>query len=111
MAMSQYWVGQIPAKPIAIDVRDSDGRDVNLSAYTDFKVVILGSDNEVVDLTGSLLNTAGAAGGRFVFRFPEDRTLFTQPGMYLMQLELSGPGSKDFTTEHHIKVRRLGGTN
>lgn len=111
MAISQYWVGQIPARPIAIDVRDSEGRAVNLSSYTDFNVIVLGSDNEEVDLTGSTLTTSGADTGRFVFRWPSDRSVFNKAGQYLLQLELSGPGARDFTTEHNIKVRRLGGKN
>ena len=111
MAISQYWVGQIPSKPIAIDVRDSDGYPVNLSAYTDFRIQVLGSDNEEVDLTGSSLTTSGAADGRFVFRWPVGRSVFNKPGEYLLQLEIDGAGTKDFTTVHSIKVRRLGGKN
>lgn len=111
MAISQYWVGQIPSRPIAIDVRDSNGLPMNLSAYTEFNVIMLGSDNEEVDLTGAILTTSGAVDGRFVFRFPKDRSLFTKPGEYLLQLEIVGiDGTRDYTTEHHIKVRRLGGT-
>lgn len=111
MAISQYWVGQIPARPIAIDVRDSDGRQTNLSTYTDFNIILLGSDNEEIDLTGSALTTSQASSGRFVFRWPVGRSVFTKEGEYLLQLELSGPDVRDFTTEHHIKVRRLGGKN
>lgn len=111
MAISQYWVGQIPARPIAIDVRGSDGREVNLASYTDFRAVVIGSDNEEVDITGATLNTSRAAAGKFVFRWPEGRSVFNKEGEYLLQLELSGGGYKDFTTEHHIKVRRLGGKN
>lgn len=109
MAISTYWVGQIPARPIAIDVRDSQGRVMNLSAYTDFKVTILGSDNEEVNLTGSSLTTSGASQGRFVFRWPVGRSVFTKTGEYVLQMELGGTGVKDFTTVHTIKVRRLGG--
>lgn len=111
MAISQYWVGQIPSRPIAIDVRGSDGRSINLSSYTDFRVIVLGSDNEEIDITGSSLSTAGAGTGRFVFRWPEGRSCFEKAGDYLLQLELSGGGYKDYTTEHNIKVRRLGGKN
>lgn len=107
MAISQYWVGQIPARPITIDVRDSNGRAIALAPYTSFRVIVLGSDNESVDLTGSTLtwNTSG----RFVFRWPSDRSIFEEAGDYLLQLEFIGPGSRDFTTEHNIKVRKLGG--
>lgn len=109
MDISQYWVGQIPSLPLAIDVRDNDGRAVDLSAYTEHEVILLGSDNEDVDLTGSYINTIRIDEGRLVFYWPEDRSVFTKSGMYLLQLELSGPGKRDFTTAHHIKVRRLGG--
>lgn len=111
MSISQYWVGQIPSRPIAIDVRGSDGRSINLASYTDYKVIVIGSDNEVIDITGSTLSTAGAAQGRFVFRWPENRSVFDKAGDYLLQLELSGGGYKDYTTEHNIVVRRLGGIN
>lgn len=111
MSASQYWTGQIPAKPLAIDVRDSDGRVVNLAGYTAFNAILIGSSNEEIDLTGYQLNSAGANTGRFIFRWPTDRSLFDEPGEYLLQLELVGPTARDFTTEHNIKVRRLGGKN
>lgn len=111
MAISQYWVGQIPSRPIAIDVRGSDGRAINLASYTGFRAIVLGSDNEEIDTTGAVLNTSQAGSGKFVFRFPTGRSLFDKEGEYLLQLELTGGGYKDFTTEHHIKVRRLGGKN
>lgn len=109
MAISQYWVGQKPDKPLAIDVRDTNGRAVNLSAYDGFNVRMVGSDNEDIDLTGSSLSTGGMDSGRFVFRFPTDRSVFTKTGEYLLQLELTSENSRDFTTVHTIRVRRLGG--
>lgn len=111
MAISQYWTGQIPARPLAIDVRDSDGRPVSLASYTGFNVKVLGSDNEEVDLTGSFLNVSQATNGRFTFRWPEDRSVFTKSGEYLLQMEFTSPVARDFTTEHHIKVRKFGGIN
>lgn len=111
MSISQYWVGQIPAKPIPFVVRDSDGRQLNLTNYTDFNVKLIGSDNEEIDVSDAILSTAGAASGRFVFRFPANRSVFNKSGEYLLQLELIGTGVRDFTTAHTIKVRRLGGIN
>lgn len=111
MNISQYWVGQIPAEPMAIDVRNSMGEPLNLLGYTAFQVKVLDPDNDEVDLTDSTLSTAQIASGRFVFRWPVGRSVFDEPGDYLLQLELDGDGVKDFTTVHHIKVRRLGGTN
>lgn len=112
MAINTYWVGQIPSIPIPITVRDSYGLVRNLSAYTGFNVILLGSDNEEIDTTGSTLLTSGATTGRFVFRWPTDRSLFNKSGEYLLQLEILGPdGTKDYTTAHTITVRRLGGVN
>lgn len=111
MAISQYWVGQIPARPVAIDVYDSQGRAINLASYTGYNVIVLGSDNEEIDLTGSSLTTSQAASGRFVFYWPTDRSVFDKEGEYLLQLEFTSPTARDFTTEHNIKVRRLGGSN
>lgn len=111
MATSLYYTGQIPAKPLAITVYDSDGRTANLAGYTSYNVRMLGSNNEEIDLTGAVLNTSQANTGRFVLRWPTDRTLFEEPGEYLLQLELVSATARDYTTEHNIKVRRLGGKN
>lgn len=105
-----YWVGDKPSRPVAIDVRDSQGRVLNLSTYTDFEVVMLDSDNGEVDLTGSFLTTSGADSGRFVFRFPENRSIFNKAGEYLLQLVIKGAnGTEDRTFPHTIRVKKLGG--
>lgn len=111
MDISTYWVDQIPQRPMAIEVRNSSGQPLNLSSYTSFNVILMDSKNEAVDLTGSELATAGAIQGRFVFRFPTDRSVFERDGDYLLQLEMSGEGARDFTTAHPIRVRKLGGIN
>lgn len=107
--INRYWVGQIPNRPIAINVKDSNGQPINLATYTDFNIRMVGSDNEELDLTGSTLLTSGAAEGRFVFRWPTDRSLFTKTGEYQFQLEIAGIGARDFTTVHTMRVHRLGG--
>lgn len=111
MAISQYWVGQIPARPLSITVSDDLGRPIDLSSYTGFKVRLIDPTNADVDTTGAILQTGGARTGRFVFVWPTDKTLFTRTGDYLLQLELSGPGQRDFTTAHTIRVRDLGRIN
>lgn len=108
MEISQYWVGQIPKRPLAIAVRDSVGREINLSAYTNFRVRLLDDNNTEVDLQGSQLQTVGASTGRFVFVWPTGRSLFETPGDYVLQLELSDATSKDYTTSWTIRVRELG---
>lgn len=106
--ISQYWVGQIPNKPLSIRVKDGEGVDSDLSIYTDIKVKMLGSYNEEIDLTGSTLNTNNALLGHIIFIWPTTRSLFDYPGDYILQLELSGTGKKDFTSTHTLRVRELG---
>ena len=106
--ISQYWKDQIPARPLSIQVKDQDGNDMDLSGYTSYAVKMLGSYNEEIDLTGSELNTLNADIGKFTFRWPTTRTLFESHGDYVLQLELTGAGKKDYTTTHTIRVRELG---
>lgn len=108
MEISQYWVNQIPARPLIINLKDEFGRDFDASTYDSFEVVIVGSDNEVIDTTGSTLDSAGASVGRFIFVWPTDRSLFEKTGEYVLQLVLSGTGRRDFTSVHNIIVRQIG---
>lgn len=111
MNISQYQVGQKPLRPLAIKVNDTFGRPADLSFYDDYKVRLVGSDNEEVELGNAELQTAGSRQGRFVFVWPTDRSLFSKPGDYLLQLEFNGDGHRDFTTVHSIRVREIGGKN
>jgi hypothetical protein len=106
--ISQYWKDQIPARPLSIQVNNQDGTAMDLSAYTDIEVVMVGTNNDIVDLSGSSLNTTGKGVGKFVFSWPTTRSLFDQAGDYLLQLKLGGTGRLDFTTTHPIRVKELG---
>lgn len=108
--ISQYWVGQIPNKPLSIRVKDGEGVDSDLSIYTNIKVKMLGSYNEEIDLTGATINTNNAVIGNIIFIWPTTRSLFDYPGDYVLQLELTGSGKKDYTSTHTIRVRELGRT-
>lgn len=109
MNISEYWVGQIPAKPLAINVYDSNGNPANLFGYSTVTVRLLDSDNEEVDTTGAVLNTAGLTTGRIVLDWPNDRSLFTKRGEMVLQLELrDSNGAIDYTSSHTIRVRELG---
>lgn len=108
--ISQYWVGQIPLRNLTINVLDGLGRPLNCTVYTDVRVRMLGSNNEEIDLSGSVLNRAGAASGRFIFEWPRDRSLFTESGDYVLQLLLGSVNAVDITSEHTMRVHELGGT-
>lgn len=106
--ISQYWIDQIPARPLSIQVKDQSGNDMNLSGYTTVSARLLGTLNEEISLSGAAINTTNSDIGKITFSFPTDRTLFEYPGDYVFQLVLTGTNKKDFTTTHTIRVRELG---
>lgn len=109
--ISQYWIDQIPARPLSIQVKNQDGNNISLSGYTTIEAVLLGSRNEEISLTGATLNTAAKDLGTIIFEWPTTRSLFDYAGDYVFQLKLSGTGKLDFTTTHTIRVRELGRRN
>lgn len=109
MAVSQYWVGQKPSRPLAIDIRGSRGETLNLTAYTEAKVRILDPHNNEVDLTGTQLLTGGSATGRFSLVWSPTVSPFKEAGDYVLQVILkNAAGYEDVTTVHAIRVRELG---
>lgn len=108
--ISQYWLDQIPVRPLSIQVKSQDGLDYDLSGYTDIKIVLLGSNNEDINTEGAVVDISNANIGKILFRWPTDRSLFEYAGDYVLQLELSGTGKRDYTSTHTLRVRELGRT-
>jgi len=106
--ISQYWKDQIPARPLVIQVKKQDGSDMDLSGYTNITIKMLGSSNEEIGLSGSVLNTSSKSLGKITFVWPTDRSLFDRTGDYVLQLSLAATGKLDFTTTHTLRVRELG---
>lgn len=106
--ISQYWLNQIPARPLSIQVKSQDGLEYDLSGYTTIQVVLLGSDNETINTAGATVDISNSNIGKILFRWPTDRSLFEKTGDYVLQLELTGTGKKDFTSTHTLRVRELG---
>jgi hypothetical protein len=107
--ISQYYLEQIPARPLVIQVKFQDGTDANLLGYDTISARMVGSNNEEISLTGSTLVTTQASEGKITFRWPTDRSLFHYVGDYLLQIELKGTDRRDFTSTHTIRVREFGG--
>lgn len=106
--ISQYWVDQIPNRPLSIQVKDQSGGDMSLSGYTTITARLLGTYNEEIDLTGAIINDSAKEVGKIAFIWPTTRTLFEYPGDYVFQLKLEGTGKRDFTSTHIFRVRELG---
>ena len=111
--ISQYWVDQIPARPIVIDVKDSNGNTANLAGYTNINAYLIDERNNEVDITGYVLDTSNKNTGRIIFAFPTTKSVFEEPGDYLLQLELKTVTNNvttalDYTNAHQIVVKALG---
>lgn len=112
MAISEFWVGEVPSKPLEIEILDGDNNEVVLSTFSTIKARLLGSDNEEINVTDIVVNRTGTNSSVVTLRWPTNRSLFNKAGEYLLQLELDGSnGTKEFTDAHTIRVRKFGGKN
>lgn len=110
--ITEYEVGQIPAEPLGVEVRDDAGNLRNLTVYSTITLEVLGSNNEKVDLTGVELFTEAARNGQIAVYWPKNRSIFNKQGDYLLRLALrDAEGSLDYTRPGTIRVRRFGGKN
>ena len=106
-----YWTGEIPSRPLPIHVYDSDGLEANLSTYDYLTVKILDTNNEEVDLTGSSIVETSSVLGLIEFNWPTDRSVFEEPGEYVLQLVMDIGGLVDKSSTWNFTVKELGGAN
>jgi hypothetical protein len=110
LSIGVYEVGQIPSRPLVVLLKDEGGQNLDLSGYTNVRFRMKGSRNEDVDLIGSDVQIMDRRGGRVALHFAKDHSVFTNPGDYVFDVELSGPSARDYTTSGTIRVTQLGGT-
>jgi hypothetical protein len=107
--MIDFEVGQIPSVSLGIQIKDENDNPVSLLGYPVVELELIGSDNEVVDLTGATLVTVPTVIGQLAFTYPKDRSLFTKKGKYLLRIALrAADGSVDYTRTAEIRVREFG---
>jgi hypothetical protein len=109
MQSKTYWVGDRPAGTWNIQVLDQKTGEVqNLGGYTTAKVILLDPKNNKVEIPDTNAVISNPTLGIVTFAWPSE-SLFTKPGRYVMQVELSGINSTRRTTEQVILVKELGG--
>jgi hypothetical protein len=111
MQQKNYWVGDRPGGSWTFQVLNQrSGVPESLAGYSKAKVILIDSDNRQVEIPDVNTAIADAQTGQVVFVWPQD-SLFTKPGRYTMQLELSGGsnGAVRKTTVQEILVRESGG--
>lgn len=109
MQIKNYWVGDRPGGSWVFQVLNQrTGTPESLSGYTSVRVVMLGSNNEEIDIPAANVAVSNAASGIVTFLWPSE-SLFTKPGRYLLQLEFSSANATRRTTVQEILIRELGG--
>jgi hypothetical protein len=107
--ISQYWLGQIPAAPLVIEIKDDEGEAVNLSTYTNFEIELLNPYDYLIDTVDGSLDTSNKGTGRFIWNWPTGESLFDTEGEYLFRLKMKKTNALDYTTSHTINVTGFGG--
>lgn len=111
MEMKTYWVGDRPGYPWVFQVlNEKTGTPESLGSFHTVKVVLLDSDNDLVEIPQQNVNITNAAEGIVTLVWPSE-SVFTEPGLYVLQLELIGDTSVRKTTVQNIRVKELGGVN
>lgn len=109
MNVKNYWVGDKPAGTWTIQVLNQrTGDPEDLSNFTEAKVLIVDSDNNVLTFGLHYVVITGAPTGLVTFLWPSE-SVFTKPGRYAVQLELRGVNAVRHTTVQEILVREIGG--
>jgi hypothetical protein len=104
-----FWVGDRPAGTWVFQVLDQKSGVVqDLTGYTSVTVLLLDPRNKPVELPAGSAVISDAPNGRVAFFWPAE-TLFTAPGVYVMQLQLDSGTASRRTTVQQILVRELGG--
>jgi hypothetical protein len=109
MQIKNYWVGDRPAGAWTFQVLNQrTGAPEPLTSFSQARVILVDSDNNVIDIPTDNVGITDSASGLVTFLWPQ-QSLFTKPGRYVMQLELGGGLAIRRTTVQEILVRELGG--
>jgi hypothetical protein len=109
MQSKTYWVGDRPSGTWAFQVRDQkSGEVMSLGGFTTAKVLLVDPQNKLVAIPDNHVAITNPDQGIVTFLWPQ-QSLFTKPGRYVMQVELSSINNQRRTTEQVILVKELGG--
>ena len=107
--MIDYEVGAVPSRPLTIVVRDEMDNPVNTVGYSAWRLEMMDTDDNPVDMTGAMIYEIPNAIGAYSLIWPRNRSLFKKKGIYVLRMVLETPeGSKDITRTAEIRVREFG---
>jgi hypothetical protein len=109
MQTKNYWVGDRPQGNWTFQVLDQKtGAVQSLVGFTSANVRIKDPRNKDIEVPDHVTVISDPANGMVSFTWPP-YSLFTRPGTYVVQLELSSATATRRTTVQDILVRELGG--
>lgn len=109
METKTYYVGDRPGGSTVFTVLNQrTGFVEDLSNYTTARVLFLDSDNRLIELDDINTDISDAANGEVTFLWPNE-SIFTKPGRYVLQIELSSGSARRSTTVQDYLIREHGG--
>jgi hypothetical protein len=109
METKTYYVGDRPGGASVFRVLNQKTGDPEaLTSFTSARVIMLDPRNKEVQIPSINTAISNAALGEVTFLWPSD-SVFTRPGPYVMQLELTGGSVSRKTTVVNILVKAMGG--
>lgn len=104
--MGPFFVGQVPGRPMVLNITDDAGNQVDLTDYTTVELRITNSRGQAVDTAQGFLSIVVPAAGQVQYVWPS-ASLFTAAGDYTFQLVLGdGATVQDMTVIGEFEVRR-----
>jgi hypothetical protein len=103
--LGPYWVGDRPRDQVDVSLV-LDANVTTLAGYDAATITLTGPDGLLVDTTGTTV-TLGT--NKVSIDWPGDRSLFTLPGWYSLQIALTGSGVVDHTAAMTFLVQALTG--
>lgn len=106
MDIGPFFVGQVPADPLVITIRDSATNNAKgLSSYTAASLILVNPEGTSVATSGGSTSLSDVSGGVISYNWPTT-SLFGSPGDYKFQVKLTGDsGITDYTIPQTFEVK------
>lgn len=109
METKNYWVGDRPGGAWFFTVLDQEtGSTYDVGGFTRVRAILKDSDNKEYIFPEANVSVTNALAGEVTVLWPTE-SIFTKPGLYVLQLEFYAPSSTRRTSVQEIRVRELGG--
>jgi hypothetical protein len=96
--LGPFYQGQVPAEPLVMTIYDDTGQPVELHDYTlsQIELILESPLGLVVDTSGGSIQLSATVTGLMQYTWPA-QSLFTEVGLYRMQVRLASATAQDLT--------------